>query len=99
VTYSYDEGWRSALTDDQLLEIFNYQKDFNVRMVRLDVFPGPNFGMWPLQIRQQNMRASLLTRRPGTTTAVAAEGCCQTGQSQQIAITNSTGFPTANVKT
>jgi hypothetical protein len=44
---SYDYGgatFRSALTDPQWDELFAYQKSFNVRMIRLDVYPGPRFG-------------------------------------------------------
>jgi hypothetical protein len=46
VAYDYGGGsFRSALTDPQWDELFAYQKSFNVRMIRLDVYPGPKFGM------------------------------------------------------
>ncbi|OQN95525.1 hypothetical protein B0A48_18508 [Cryoendolithus antarcticus] len=35
----------------------------------------------------------------GTQTAIASTGCCGTGVEQLISFTNSTGFPTANIKT
>jgi hypothetical protein len=46
VAYDYGNGqFKSALTDPQWDELYAYQKAFNVRMVRLDVYPGPKFGM------------------------------------------------------
>lgn len=77
---SYDlgtAGWGSAITAAQWASIYAYQADFNVRMVRLDVYPGSDFG---------------------TTTAISGAGCCNTGVEQMISISNSTGFPTANLK-
>lgn len=44
VSYEYEDGWKSAITEEQFDEIYAYQKDFGVRMVRLDVFPNANFG-------------------------------------------------------
>lgn len=44
VSYQYDTSWRSAITPEQFKEIFTYQVDFGVRMVRLDVFPSSEFG-------------------------------------------------------
>jgi hypothetical protein len=45
VSYDFGGGsFRSALTDPQWEELFAYQKAFNIRMVRLDVYPGPKFG-------------------------------------------------------
>lgn len=46
---SYDYGtppnpFRSALTTAQLKELYDYQKAFRVRMVRLDVYPESQFG-------------------------------------------------------
>jgi hypothetical protein len=35
---------RSGLTDPQWEQMFAYQRAFKVRMVRLAVYPGPNFG-------------------------------------------------------
>lgn len=35
----------------------------------------------------------------GTATAIASAGCCSTGVEQLVSISNSTGFPTANIKT
>lgn len=45
VSYEYDGGaWRSALTQEQWDKIHEYQTDFHVRLVRIDEYPGPNFG-------------------------------------------------------
>lgn len=44
VSYDYDGSWESAITADQWDTIHEYQKDFHVRMVRTDEFPGPSFG-------------------------------------------------------
>lgn len=44
VSYSYTSGFLSALTDAQFTTLYNYQAAFGVRMVRIDVYPGPNFG-------------------------------------------------------
>lgn len=46
VSYDYGGtlGFQSALTTDQWSALYQYQVSFGVRMVRLDVFPGPNFG-------------------------------------------------------
>lgn len=44
VSYEYTDGWKSAVTKEQFDEIYAYQKDFGVRMVRLDVFPNGEFG-------------------------------------------------------
>jgi len=46
VTYSYSSGWRSALTDPQWQQLYDYQTAFNVRMVRLDVYPGAEYGIF-----------------------------------------------------
>lgn len=46
VSYDYGGtiGFASALTTAQWTSLYEYQIDFGVRMVRLDVFPGPAFG-------------------------------------------------------
>lgn len=47
VSYDYGTtggGFQSALTADQWTALYNYQTQYGVRMVRLDVFPGPSFG-------------------------------------------------------
>jgi len=48
VSYGFDNGasFRSALTPAQFQQLFDYQTKFGVRMVRLDAFPGPEFGMF-----------------------------------------------------
>lgn len=46
LSYEYDGGvWESAITDAQWEELYAYQAAFGVRMVRLDAFPEPQFGM------------------------------------------------------
>lgn len=48
VSYKYNEAvnpFRSALTDAQWQSLYSYQKDFKVRMIRIDVYPEPQFGM------------------------------------------------------
>ncbi|KAF4554718.1 Hypothetical protein D9617_3g017860 [Elsinoe fawcettii] len=43
VSYDFGGGnWSSALTPAQWQDLYNYQTVFGVRMVRLDVYPGPN---------------------------------------------------------
>lgn len=44
VSYNYDNSWRSALTTAQWQQLYDYQNTFGARMVRLDVYPGPDFG-------------------------------------------------------
>ena len=47
---SYDYGgntWASALTAAQFATLHAYQSDFGVRMVRIDVYPGPAFDVVP----------------------------------------------------
>lgn len=44
VAYEGAAGFASALTAAQWQQMFDYQTAFGVRMVRLDVYPGPNFG-------------------------------------------------------
>ncbi|KAF2458194.1 hypothetical protein BDY21DRAFT_363118 [Lineolata rhizophorae] len=43
VSYEYDNGWHSAITTEQWDDIYTYQTDFGVRMVRLDVYPNVEF--------------------------------------------------------
>jgi hypothetical protein len=45
VAYNFGGGnYRSAITDAQWEEIAAYQRAFAVRMVHLDVYPGPKYG-------------------------------------------------------
>jgi hypothetical protein len=44
VSYGYPTGWASALTAPQWQQLYDYQTEFGVRMVRLDVYPGSEFG-------------------------------------------------------
>lgn len=48
VAYSYSTGWGSALTAAQWQALYNYQVAFSIRMVRLDVFPSTDLGMFLL---------------------------------------------------
>lgn len=45
VAYLYASGWASALTAAQWQALYEYQVAFGARMVRLDAFPAPEFGM------------------------------------------------------
>ncbi len=45
LSYNYGDRYASALTSEQWNELYTYQTNFGVRMVRLDVFPGPDFGV------------------------------------------------------
>lgn len=52
VSYDYQTApnpFRSALTDSQWQQLYDYQKAFHVRMVRLDVYPEGQFGMSTLR--------------------------------------------------
>ncbi|CAD0114117.1 unnamed protein product [Aureobasidium uvarum] len=76
---SYDYGnntWASALTAAQFAAIYAYQESFGVRMVRIDVYPGPAFDVVP---------------------TIPGAGCCGTGVEQLLSITNTSGFPSANL--
>ena len=75
VAYESISGWSSALTDDEWNQLFAYQSDFNVRMVRINEYPGTKFG-----------------------TATVNGGCCISGQDQTVAFTDTSDFPTANLK-
>lgn len=44
VSYEYNGSWASAISATQWTQLYNYQTDFGVRMVRLDSYPGPDFG-------------------------------------------------------
>ncbi|KAM7217685.1 hypothetical protein V8F06_006940 [Rhypophila decipiens] len=43
LSYLYDD-WRSAITDAQWAQLYAYQKNFGVRMVRIDAWPQDAFG-------------------------------------------------------
>jgi hypothetical protein len=45
LAYDYPTGWASAITADQYASLYAYQVAFGVRMVRLDCYPGPDFGV------------------------------------------------------
>ncbi|KAF1943568.1 hypothetical protein EJ02DRAFT_343048 [Clathrospora elynae] len=45
VGYNYNDEYYSALTGEQLNDLYAYQSNFGVRMVRLDVFPTTEFGV------------------------------------------------------
>jgi hypothetical protein len=75
VSYDYGGtlGYQSALNATQLAQIYAYQAQFGVRLVRLDSFPSADSG------------------------TVALGGCCNTGQEQNISISNATAFLTAGL--
>ncbi|KAJ4329314.1 hypothetical protein N0V84_000209 [Fusarium piperis] len=76
VSYEYSDGWRSAISTEQWEKIYEYQINFKVRLVRINEFPGPNFG-----------------------TTASGAGCCAEGVDQLISLTDTSDFPTANLKT
>ncbi|KAH8723255.1 hypothetical protein GQ44DRAFT_710855 [Phaeosphaeriaceae sp. PMI808] len=45
VAYNYDTSFYSALTRRQLNDLYAYQSNFGIRMVRLDVFPTSDYGV------------------------------------------------------
>lgn len=48
VSYNYgNDSWASALTAAQAQQLYSYQSAFGVRMVRIDVYPGPDYGVTP----------------------------------------------------
>ncbi|KAH8591153.1 hypothetical protein B0O99DRAFT_551159 [Bisporella sp. PMI_857] len=50
VSYDYGGtiGFQSAITSAQWTEIYQYQVTFGVRLVRIDVFPGPSSGTYAI---------------------------------------------------
>lgn len=101
VAYSYDDLWASALTTSQWQELYDYQTAFGVRMVRIDVYPGPNFGKQFISIAvpwTAAMKTGLIDYGLGVATAIDGTGCCDAGVEQLISISDDTDFPTANMK-
>ncbi|KAL2070954.1 hypothetical protein VTL71DRAFT_13980 [Oculimacula yallundae] len=47
VSYDYNGQFSSALTPAQWTSLFDYQTSFGVRMTRIDVYPGAEFGTAP----------------------------------------------------
>lgn len=45
ISYEYNGTWASAISNKQWSEIHAYQSGFKVRMVRLDEYPGEEYGM------------------------------------------------------
>lgn len=45
VGYNYDNSYYSALTRRQFNDLYAYQTNFGVRMVRIDVFPTADYGV------------------------------------------------------
>lgn len=78
VGYKYTDGWYSALSSEQFEMIYEYQRQFGIRMVRLNVYPLPEFG---------------------ASTAVPGKGCCDAGVEQLVSFTDTSEFPSANLKT
>ncbi|KAK7418417.1 hypothetical protein QQZ08_011267 [Neonectria magnoliae] len=76
IAYQYASGWASGLTDDQWNTLYDYQTAFNVRMVRINEYPGSKFG-----------------------TAPVGGGCCDGTFDQTVSFTDTSDFPTANIKT
>jgi hypothetical protein len=45
--YKGGDDWKTALSDKQWQEIYQYQENFGVRLVRLDAYPSSDFGVQP----------------------------------------------------
>jgi hypothetical protein len=101
VSYDYNGNWRSALTPAQWQQLYDYQSSFGARMVRLDVYPGPDFGKKPVVLTPaacEDLGIDSLTPRSGTATAIDGTGCCNADVEQLVSISNAAYFPTANLK-
>ncbi|KAG8423016.1 hypothetical protein J3459_009814 [Metarhizium acridum] len=61
VAYDYNGTYRSALTTDQWNQLYAYQSAFQVRMVRLEEFPGPDFGTTSLGTCCNNNQEQLVS--------------------------------------
>lgn len=46
LAYEYPTGWGSAFTTAQWQQLYDYQTSYGVRLVRLDVYPTPDFGSY-----------------------------------------------------
>ncbi|KAF4946024.1 hypothetical protein FGADI_11528 [Fusarium gaditjirri] len=44
-SYEYPTGWASAITSDMWYKIYEYQLHFKVRLVRINEYPGPQYGV------------------------------------------------------
>ena len=74
VGYDYDGGWRSAITEEQWEEIYEYQTSFGVRLVHLNVFPSSEYGRWLhlLYISNRSLRKAYQASLPPTPAGSAA---------------------------
>ena len=99
VGYEYDNGFRSALTDEQWEAIHEYQLSFGVRLVHLNVFPSEEYGMMRTNTGPSGTRAN--SRIPGVTTAnPGGLGCCEEEmEDQTVRLIDTSEFPTANLNT
>lgn len=52
VSYQYSTGFLSALTAAQWQQLYDYQTNYGVRMVRIDAYPAPEFGVYQLSCGQ-----------------------------------------------
>lgn len=59
VSYDYNGTYNSALTTAQWQQLYDYQTTFGARMVRLDVYPGPEFGSTALGGTSEDQALSL----------------------------------------
>jgi hypothetical protein len=98
VSYDYSGSWRSALTPAQWQQLYDYQNTFGARMVRLDVYPGPDFGKRSVSLTPVVYNIDWLTLRSGTVTAIDGAGCCNADVEQLVSISDASNFPTANLK-
>lgn len=97
VGYDYEGGWRSAITDEQWDEIYEYQTSFGVRLVHLNVFPSSEYGTWSPPAHTSSSGTN--SKIPGVTTFnPSGLGCCDEGMEQTIRLTDTSEFPTANLR-
>lgn len=82
----------SALKQAQWQQLYDYQTTFGVRMVRIGVYPGSDFG----KLSWSNLMWPLVEHQTGTTVAASGD---QAGEFATVALTNASAFATANLKT
>lgn len=100
ISYDYNGTYRSALTDAQWNQIYGYQTTFGVRMVRINEYPGPNFGTYCCIARHPPTQLPLtkICCAGATPYNPNNPGCCDNGVVAGISIPSTTLIPGANIK-
>jgi hypothetical protein len=98
VSYDYGGtiGWQSAITTDQWNQLYAYQVAFGVRMVRINVYPTPDFGEFTELIYPPFNPPNSIK---GVQTQIASTGCCGNTVEQAMYFTDVSDFPTAGLLT